>query len=278
MTDQPPNDTTIPLPGDKFTSKGKRHTGSRWNYFRRELEVDEVHINYAMPADSHACMIAEAIKEQIPGAIKIAVDIATIRWTDTLKNRRIICLTPRKAQTALVSFDQGVKPEPFRFILEAIQITQTKEQIRHEGLFERRTEKTPQARRTREGRQLPKEQRPRNPDIIGSAGKPRRGQIASALRNRETDATQLRMEAFKEVGPRTGQGRITRDDDTKILADMVIHGGKEPPGHKASRKRAFGLKGFTWDNIGDGIKPKPTPEPEPASTVIWSHSPAEPTS
>lgn len=103
------------LPGDIIDKTGRRHSRSRYSYLRREIEVEQQHIDDALKGDSHSCMIAEAIKEQIPGAKKVVVDIATIRWTDTIKNRRIICLTPMKAQEGLVAFDRGFKPPPFRF-------------------------------------------------------------------------------------------------------------------------------------------------------------------
>jgi hypothetical protein len=58
-------------------------------------------------------MIADAIKEAIPNAQSVAVDLVTIRWTDPVRELRYIYLTPRRAQLALIDFDRGVVPKPF---------------------------------------------------------------------------------------------------------------------------------------------------------------------
>lgn len=72
--------------------------------------------------DSSHCMIADAIQQQIPEAKYISVDLATIRFTDPQAGVRYIYLTPRGAQTALLDFDQGEKPEPFKFRLEGAHV------------------------------------------------------------------------------------------------------------------------------------------------------------
>lgn len=113
-----------PLPGDKVTSEGRRHRGSPWaTYQRQNLQVTQADIDGALRENSHSCMIADAIKRQIKGAERVAVDIATIRWTDTIKNRRIVCLTPLACQDGLVKFDLGIAPGPFSFHLRSTQIT-----------------------------------------------------------------------------------------------------------------------------------------------------------
>lgn len=68
-------------------------------------------------SSSH-CMIAEAVKEAVPEAQNVAVDLQTIRWSDPITRRRYIYLTPRVAQVALVKFDQGEHSEPFSFQLK----------------------------------------------------------------------------------------------------------------------------------------------------------------
>jgi hypothetical protein len=66
-------------------------------------------------------MVAEAIKDAIPGATKVHVDLQTIRFTmvDARTGRKIrrTYLTPGKPQTALVRFDGGLLVEPFSFRL-----------------------------------------------------------------------------------------------------------------------------------------------------------------
>lgn len=72
--------------------------------------------------DSSHCMIAEAVRAAYPDATKVSVDIQTIRFTDPKKGFRYVYLTPRAAQVAIVRFDQGDLPEPFKFRLGGGQV------------------------------------------------------------------------------------------------------------------------------------------------------------
>src|SRR5437899_7159508 len=90
---------------------------------RLRLDVTEELIQKAVPKDSKHCMIAEAVKIAFPSASAIAVDLATIRFSDRKKRFRYTYLTPRIAQAALVNFDQERAPEPFSFTLRGAQIT-----------------------------------------------------------------------------------------------------------------------------------------------------------
>lgn len=89
------------------------------------VNIDQDIIETAQRRDSSHCMIADAIKAQVPDAASVSVDLATIRWTDRKRGRRYIYLTPPLAQRALVNFDQGIQTEPFSFRLhKAAQITE----------------------------------------------------------------------------------------------------------------------------------------------------------
>lgn len=202
------------LPGEVKDKLGRRRERSRWSYLRREVHVEAHHIATAMRSDSHSCMIAEAIKEQMPEARNVVVDIATIRWTDVKKNRRVVCLTPKAAQEGLVAFDRGLAPVPFAFRIEPIQILQTGEQVKTEGRVKPRLEKVPG---------------------VGKVDVP-------AGAERRTNAVKERGEALKM------HGLPANASDTKVIADVVILGGTAPPHHNASRRRTFGIKGFTWDD------------------------------
>jgi hypothetical protein len=73
----------------------------------------------AVKRDSGHCMIAEAIRLVRPKATAIAVDLQTIRFSDPQRWCRYTYLTPRRAQEALIAFDQGDPTiEPFTFRLE----------------------------------------------------------------------------------------------------------------------------------------------------------------
>lgn len=89
------------------------------------VEITKEIIDEATRRDSNHCMIADAIKSIRPDATGIAVDLATIRFTDRKKAARFTFLTPRIAQAALVNFDQGRPPEPFSFLLRGAQVTRS---------------------------------------------------------------------------------------------------------------------------------------------------------
>jgi hypothetical protein len=64
-------------------------------------------------------MIADALRDTLPDAKKISVDLQTIRFTEPSKGQRYTYLTPTIAQDYLVAFDQGLPLEPFQFVLHA---------------------------------------------------------------------------------------------------------------------------------------------------------------
>lgn len=96
-----------------------------------DVKVEPRHIDEAVPRDSGYCMIADAVRaafpDVAPGKNAISVDLQTIRVTDAKRNLRYIYLTPRKAQEALVDFDQGIKPEPFSIRLRGAHVTRKAE-------------------------------------------------------------------------------------------------------------------------------------------------------
>lgn len=89
---------------------------------RIDFAVTERHIAEAVPRDSGHCMIADALRDAIPNAEFISVDLATIRWTDVTAGYRYVYLTPGVAQAALIAFDQGERPEPFHVKQNAAQM------------------------------------------------------------------------------------------------------------------------------------------------------------
>src|SRR5437899_12903658 len=96
---------------------------ARHKYARRTIQVTDEDISKAKLAHSGACVNAEAIKRCLPGVKHVAVDLATIRFTETKTGDRYTFLTPRAAQLGVVQWDQGVAPQPFVFSLKSpIQI------------------------------------------------------------------------------------------------------------------------------------------------------------
>lgn len=80
---------------------------------RVTIDVTAEIIDSSVEKDSAHCMISEAVRLALPGVRAVSTDLQTIRFTDPVKGLRFAYLTPRKAQVALVNFDQGRKPEPF---------------------------------------------------------------------------------------------------------------------------------------------------------------------
>jgi hypothetical protein len=62
-------------------------------------------------------MITEAVRVARPDVRNVAVDLGTIRWTDSKTNHRVTFDTPSVVRDALLGLAGGVPPEPFRFIL-----------------------------------------------------------------------------------------------------------------------------------------------------------------
>jgi hypothetical protein len=83
----------------------------------KQLRVNAKTIRESTVADSHQCMIANTIAEQIPNAKYISVDTQSIRYTNVKTGRRHIYLTPPVAQKAILAFDAGKPVKPFTLSL-----------------------------------------------------------------------------------------------------------------------------------------------------------------
>jgi hypothetical protein len=90
---------------------------------RVKVHVTQELIEQGVQSDSGYCMISEAIKEAVPDAERVSVDLQTIRFSIPAKGHRYTYLTPRIAQVPLVNFDYGLKPEPFSFQLRGGQVS-----------------------------------------------------------------------------------------------------------------------------------------------------------
>jgi hypothetical protein len=81
------------------------------------IKVTEEITKRACRKNSRHCVIVEAIREAVPTAVLITVDLQTIRWSDKGLGLRYIFLTPLAAQKALVRFDAGEQISAFTFQL-----------------------------------------------------------------------------------------------------------------------------------------------------------------
>lgn len=109
-----------------------------------KIHIDQHHIDNAEKRNSHRCMIADAIREALPGAKFISVDLQSIRFSifDETRYReegvgiRYFYFTPTLAQVALLKFDQGKKVRPLSFTMRSgitKQIPWPKQKLKDKG-------------------------------------------------------------------------------------------------------------------------------------------------
>jgi hypothetical protein len=81
---------------------------SIWDHGKAEISVLDRHYDEALLRNSSHCAIAFAIRDAVPHARHISVDLQTIRYTDTKRGVRYCFLTPHVAQQdVIIPFDQG---------------------------------------------------------------------------------------------------------------------------------------------------------------------------
>ena len=219
--------TTTKMPGRKPAGsepmapgmKTSLPTRTRRMHVRR-VEVTQDDIDKAVRGNSHSCMIAEAIKREVPHARNVAVDIQTIRLTDTKGKRRVSFLTPPKARFGLLDFDRGVPVKPFHFEMRSIQITAqkvTKPKLDAEG--------NPVKKTVRYKRRLPS------------------GEVVVKTMNRT-----VREDVSVPTSRRTF---VNNDERMRPGSDHII--GGRLPGHEKNSParlkvdRRFGMRAYTWD-------------------------------
>jgi hypothetical protein len=84
---------------------------------RYKINVTQENIDDAIKNNSYHCAVATAIKEQVPDAALVQVDIQTIRLSLPSDRKRLVYITPPAVQQYIVDFDAGDKVEPITFTL-----------------------------------------------------------------------------------------------------------------------------------------------------------------
>jgi hypothetical protein len=213
--DAPPMQPSLPVPKAKGRARLRPHSP------HLTIEVGREEIEYSVRRDSSHCMIAETIKRKMPTARGVAVDLGTIRWTDPEKRLRYIYLTPRSAQIALIEFDRGILPEPFRFTLRtAAQIIRPANR-RKRVADEDRNARTRKNYHDRKGNAANADQ---------PAAKGRRSEIMQAMADPTAD-----LGTATAMTPALGKLGIASNVP-------VIVGGRPPPLGNLSKIRRFGLR------------------------------------
>jgi hypothetical protein len=189
-----------------------------WQNGRRRISVDDAHIAESLQRSSSACAIAEALKEQIPNAVHVSIDLATCRWTDRVKKLRYVALTPVCAQELIVNFDQGLreKLKPISFDLKPVII----------------------ARSGQRRRQVPEAC-----ELRGSGISPPASPAKKVLAENWQPPPQARdgalVEPVEKRKPRTAR-TVSRAKPSEV---PVVLGGRMPPiSALPSNRRQFGLR------------------------------------
>jgi hypothetical protein len=209
-------------------------------------------IETAVVRNSSHCMIADAVKETVPWATNVLVDLQSIRMTDKERGLRYSYLTPRHAQLALIEFDQGRKPKPFRMEL-------ARGAVRRARHYPSRGKPVPTLEERREI--IRKVQEKRRVDHLSLRELGDLTDIAETSLERYVSATTPnvfgrdiadRLTAWVEKRPVpkrpkavppslvSGPARLRRGEKGERAAPEVV-GGKEPPVGNIARRRGFGL-------------------------------------
>lgn len=180
----------------------------------RNIAVTKDEILGAIRSNSHLCMIAEAIKRQVPNATGVIVDLQSVRFSDRKRGVRIVCDTPRDCQEALVKFDRGFPCEPFTFNLSSKQVTNLPKRVRK----------------------------------LDAEGKPI-SKTVTRSRRLSTGETVVRQERQPVYAESVSRGRKVHTNNRADASRIGDHtsGGLPPPVAKLSAQRVFGLRAFTWD-------------------------------
>lgn len=112
-----------------------------------KITVDKTNISDAIRKDSHHCMIADAIKDAVPNAQFIVVDLQTIKFSDPDTKKRKSYLTPPVAQGNLLKFDAGESVKPFSFnLIRPISVVDMHESTPKEKKKQRQVDQERKAR------------------------------------------------------------------------------------------------------------------------------------
>jgi hypothetical protein len=102
------------------------------------VEVKQHHIDASLERSSSHCAFAMALKEAIPHARFISIDIQSCRWTDPIKGVRYVALTPHAVRDLILAFDQGEREKlcPCTVRLKPSFVTRTGVHRRHTPINE----------------------------------------------------------------------------------------------------------------------------------------------
>jgi hypothetical protein len=260
-----PAPATPPKRGRKLGSRNKAgHKAGRprkypkeefapsvWEHGKAEISVLEKHFEEAMAKNSSHCAIAFAIRDAIPDARHIAVDLQTTRWTNPKRGVRYCFLTPAVAQhSVIIPFDQGDREacKPVTFRMKPAFITRSgarrnhtpePEQLRGTGLKVADEQPHISGNNSAADRASPEAVR----EFVGAlTGEPVPEPPDWQERHRAASAMVVNggeVEAPKKRKPRVARAKVSATKPDGSIP--VTLGGKLPP-HSVLARREWGLR------------------------------------
>lgn len=104
---------------------------------QHKISVTEDDIRRGIPEDSGLCVVATAIARHIPDAVRISVDLRTVRFTHAVTGERVQWLTPYAVSEYVVNFDAGDSIKPFTFTLNSSDRVRIQRRVRSEESYEK---------------------------------------------------------------------------------------------------------------------------------------------
>jgi hypothetical protein len=74
-------------------------------------------------------IIAEAVRAARPEAVRVLVDLGSIRWTDPKTGKRVSFATPASVRDALLDLAKGCELRPFRFVIGRAARVKTRDDV-----------------------------------------------------------------------------------------------------------------------------------------------------
>ena len=217
------------------------------------VTVDQQTINEAIVRNSSHCMIAEAVKKVVPYARTVLVDLQSIRLTDNERGVRYTYLTPRVAQLALIAFDQGNKPKPFKITLSGGSVRRAAVRPHKKDWavsLDDRVRIIKELQTARSERKATLEEiadeidvAPHSLELYVSATPPQFSKTVAEKLAAWTDGREVPHKRPNAVPASlvSGKARLREKRAGDRSAPQVI-GGKAPPVGNIARRRGFGLR------------------------------------
>lgn len=190
-----------------------------------EVDIESARVNGA-EGDSFKCMVAEAVKRQVPDAHHVEVDVQTVRWSD--KEGRHVFLTPYEVAGYVIAFDNGDEMHPFDF------------RLRNPAPTLQKQHKKSAAKHAKQSRSKLDRERARKQKAEATLGDPEApAERKAAAAERVAEAPQRIADAEAEHESVKAAYRATGES---MSAERISESTRKIPRNSKLRKREYGLR------------------------------------